>query len=151
MSILLFLVLALSAGPGANVAEQQGASVVAGEGCPPAHRQSAMRVRNLLTSPFVAEMRARYNLGTASASDVQLLTVQRDAETCRALWDAVHSTGTSLTAEDHVSFYRSGDTYFVPISRTRRPSRTPGVVQLDGYSSVDVYDSQFRLVGRFGA
>lgn len=148
---LLFLVLALTAEPVAIVAEQQGASVVAGEGCPPAQGQSATRVRNLLTSPYVAEMRARYNLGTASASDIQLLTVQRDGETCRALWQALHATGTSLTAEDRVSFYRSGDTFFVPISRGRRPSGRPGVIQLDGYSSVDVYDSHFRLVGRFGA
>lgn len=151
MSILLFLVLALAGEPVAVVADQQGAGVVAGEGCPSAHGRSALRVRNLLTSPLQTEMRARYNLGTASASDVQLLTEQRDGETCRALWAALHSTGTSLTEGDRVSFYRSGDTFFVPISRGRRPSGRPGVIQLDGYSSVDVYDSEFRLVGRFGA
>ncbi|HEX6041307.1 hypothetical protein [Longimicrobium sp.] len=122
----------------------------AGESCPPAHEQSAERVRTLLSSPLLLQMRERYNLGTASAPDVRLLTNERDRDTCRALWEALRSTTTELGPEDRVTFYRSGDTFFVPILRSRRPG-PPGGVGLDGYSSLDVYDSSLRLVGRFGA
>lgn len=149
MSILLWVMFALAGELGADVAREprEGA---AGERCPPAHAQSAERVRNLLSSPLLPEMQKRYDLGTASVSDVRLLTNARDRDTCRALWEALRLTETAIGPEDRVSFYRSGDTFFVPISRTRRPGR-PGVVSLDGYSSLDVYDSSFRLVGRFGA
>jgi hypothetical protein len=142
MSILLLLALSLAGPP--------GTMATAGGGCPPAHPNAAQRVQNLLASPLLPEMRARYDLGTASASDIRLLTNQRDRETCRALRAALDATGTDLAPGDRVSFYRSGDTFFVPISRNRRPGR-PGVISLDGYSSVDVYDAEFRLVGRFGA
>lgn len=147
MSMLLFLVLALAGEPVTGAPNEQEAR---GESCPPAHQQSAARVRNLLSSPLLPEMRKRFSLGTASVSDVQLLTSQRDRNTCRALWDGLQANGTNLAAGDRVTFYRSGDTYFVPISRSRRPAR-PGVLRFDGYSSLDVYDSAFRLVGRFGA
>lgn len=145
--MLIFLVLALAGEPAAGAPNEREAG---GESCPPAHQQSAARVRNLLSSPLLPEMRERFSLGTASASDVHLLTNQRDRDTCRALWDGLQANGTRLGAGDRVTFYRSGDTYFVPISRSRRPGK-PGVLQLDGYSSLDVYDSAFRLVGRFGA
>ncbi len=62
----------------------------------------------------------------------------------------METSGTKLEPGDAVSFYRSGDTYFVPVSRHRRPAE-PGLVQLDGFSSLDVYDSAYALVGRFGA
>jgi limonene-1,2-epoxide hydrolase len=150
MGILFLLVFALAGRPAETVAAEQGAGFVAGESCPPAHGQSETRVRNLLSSPLLPEMAARFNIGTASASDVRLLTNRGDLETCRALWNALASSGTELSAEDRVTFYRSGDTFFVPISRSRRPG-TPGAIQLDGYSSLDVYDAEFRLVGRFGA
>lgn len=152
MNIQFILILAALAGEAAAAAppERLGGGYQAGESCPPAHGRSAERVQNLLSSPLLPEMRARYNLGTASASDVQLLTDPRDRDTCRLLWEAMHAAQTGLEAGDRISFYRSGDTFFVPITRSRRPAR-PGVVQLDGYSSLDVYDSTFTLVGRFGA
>jgi hypothetical protein len=150
MGILFLLVFALAGRSAETVAAEQGAGFVAGENCPPAHAQSETRVRNLLSSPLLPEMAARFNIGTASASDVRLLTNRGDLETCRALWNALASSGTELSAEDRVTFYRSGDTFFVPISRSRRPG-TPAAIHLDGYSSLDVYDAEFRLVGRFGA
>jgi hypothetical protein len=118
--------------------------------CPSEHANSETRVRNLLSSPLLPEMRARYALGSASAENVQLLTSAHDRDTCRALWAALAESGTSLAPGDQVSFYRSGDTFFVPITRSRRPGAA-GAVQLDGSSSLDVYDAGFRLIGRFGA
>lgn len=149
MSTLLFLVLSLATGvmpadPAERAARRDG------EHCPAAYEHSGARVHNLLSSPLLPQLRAQFNFGTASPSDVQLLTNQRDRDTCRALWEALHASGTDLSGGDRVTFYRSGDTFFVPISRSRRPGR-PGAVQLDGFSSLDVYDSAFRLVGRFGA
>jgi hypothetical protein len=149
MRILLYVSFALSVAPMTASAGRAHAGVDL-EHCPPSHANSASRVQNLLGSPLLPQMRTRYNLGTASVSDIQLLTNEHDRDTCRALWNAVHSTGTKLTAGDRISFYRSGDTFFVPISRNRRPSAR-GAVQLDGYSSLDVYDSEYRLIGRFGA
>jgi hypothetical protein len=119
-------------------------------GCPPDDRNSGSRVRTLLTSPLIAEMRSRFDLGTASADDIQLLTNDRDLDTCRALWNALEESRTNLSPGDHVSFYRSGDTYFVPISRHRRPAKA-GMIRLGGFSSLDVYDAAYALVGRFGA
>lgn len=119
-------------------------------GCPPEHENAAMRVRTLLTSSLLPEMRRRFNLGTALAEDTRLLANESDRTVCRSLWDAIEASGASLSPGDRVSFYRSGNTYFVPVTRHRRPAR-PGALQLDGYSSLDVYDAAFRLVGRFGA
>lgn len=151
MDALVLLVLALVGGePPASVPAVPRRGITAGESCPPAHDQSAERVRTLLSSPLLPQMRTRFNLGTASALDVHLLTNPRDGAACRALWEALESAGTHLGAGDRVSFYRSGDTYFVPISRSRRPGK-PGAIQLDGYSSLEVYDPALRLVGRFGA
>jgi hypothetical protein len=153
MTMLLMLVtMSLSALAGRTTPSVVGddAAVAAGDTCPTPHGRAAERVRMLLSSPLAPEMRARYNLGTASASDVRLLTDQHDRVTCEALWNALEATGTNLSPGDRVSFYRSGDTFFVPVSRSRRPAQ-PGAVQLDGYSSLDVYDSTYRLVGRFGA
>lgn len=151
MTLPLFLVLVLAGEPARPVLPALAPpGVPAGESCPPAHDRAADRVLTLLSSPLLPELKARYNLGTASPFNIQLLTNQADRDTCRALWGAVRATETDLRAGDRVSFYRSGDTYFVPITRSRRPAR-PGVVQLDGYSSLDVYDAAFRLTGRFGA
>jgi hypothetical protein len=149
MRMLLYVSLALAVAP-ITVSAGRADAVVGLEHCPPSHPNSASRVQNLLGSPLLPQMRTRYDLGTASASDIRLLTDEHDRETCRALWTAVHAAETSLSAGDRISFYRSGDTFFVPISRSRRPSAR-GTVQLDGYSSLDVYDSGYRLIGRFGA
>lgn len=118
-------------------------------GCPPDHRNSGIRIRTLLGSPLLGEMRSRFDLGTASVDDIQLLTNDRDLDTCRALWKAVETSGTNLSPGDEVTFYRSGDTFFVAVTR-HRPVQ-PGVIRLDGTSSVDVYDPAYTLVGRFGA
>lgn len=118
--------------------------------CPPAHANSAVRVLNFLSSPLLPEVRARYDLGTASPQDISLLMSDRDIETCRALWKALNENGTALAPGDHVSFYRSGSTFFVPITRQRQPRR-PTVVQLDGSSSLDAYDAGYQLIARFGA
>jgi hypothetical protein len=121
----------------------------AGENCPPAYERSEMRVHGLLSSPLAPEMRRRFDLGTSSADDVHLLANSRDRETCVTLWQAVRASGTVLSPGDRVAFYRSGDTFFVPISRKR--AGRPGAIQLDGNSSLDVYNSRFQLVGRFTA
>lgn len=109
MATLLYLMLvALS-----------GATEVGGmaENCPAAYERAEIRIHGLLSSPLAPEMRRRFNLGTASADDVQLLTNSRDRETCLALWQAVSASGTVLSPGDRVAFYRSGDSFFVPISR----------------------------------
>lgn len=118
--------------------------------CPAAQPDAEGRVRTLLTSPLLPELRARFDLGTAAADSIRLLTDEWDAGTCRALWDALRATDTDLAPGDRVSFYRSGDRFFVPVVRERAPA--PGaVIRLDGPSSLDVYDSGFRLIGRFSA
>lgn len=121
-------------------------------GCLPAHRGSESMVRTFLTNPLLPEVRARFDMGTAAAEDVQLLTTARDRDSCDALWAALRENGTDLTSGDQVAFYRSGDRFFVPISRVHRGSPSPpGTVHLDGPSSLDVYDAQYRLIGRFAA
>jgi hypothetical protein len=102
-----------------------------------------------LSSPLLPEMRARFNLGTASIEDITLLKMPESGPVCAALWQAIRGNGTELSPGDHVSFYRSGDKFFVPIRRSR-PTR-PGTIQIDGRSSLDVYDSEYRLIGRFAA
>lgn len=153
MKILLSLLLAFAAAPpGQTRAPGDGRVGPVGEErhCPAATPNAEARVRTLLTSPLLPELRARFDLGTASADSVRLLTSDRDREVCRALWDALRRAETALSPDDRVSFYRAGDRLFVPVTRHRRPS-APGAVQLDGYSSLDVYDSGYRLIGRFGA
>jgi hypothetical protein len=153
MTTLFPLLAALAAAPagtpaggGAHGLERGG---IQGE-CPAPQANAAGRIRTLLTTPFLAELKARFDLGTAAADDIQPLTNATDRETCRALWDAVRTGGTDLEPGDRVSFYRSGDRFFVPITR-ERPAAPNAVIRLDGYSSLDVYDAEYRLVGRFGA
>lgn len=150
MTFLLTLLLALAHQEAGSPVGRPIEHPMIQRGCPPEHRNAAMRVRNLLTSPLLPELKNRYDLGTASADDTHLLTNRNDREVCQALWEAIEASGTDLSAGDHVTFYRSGDTFFVPIKRHRRPGR-PGTIQLDGFSSLDVYSSEYRLVGRFGA
>lgn len=147
MDILLSLLLAAVVSPLHGPAAARSETMKA---CPPAHANSAVRVRSFLSSPLLPEVRARYDLGTASPQDIILLMSDRDIETCRALWKALDENGTVLAPGDHVSFYRSGSTFFVPITRQRQPRR-PTVVQLDGSSSLDAYDADYQLIGRFGA
>lgn len=116
--------------------------------CPTPEPDAQARIHRLLTTPLIAELRARYDLGTAAAEDVRLLTNERDALTCEALRNAVDRNGSNLAEGDRVTFFRSGDRFFVPVTRERAPG-PPGTIHLDGYSSLDVYDSEFRLIGRF--
>ena len=121
-----------------------------GGDCPAVHADAEPRIRTLLTTPFLPELRARFDLGSATAEHIEPLVNDRDIATCRGLWQAVRTSGTNLSPGDSVSFYRSGDRFFVPIKR--EPPHAPGVViRLDGNSSVDVYDAEYRLVGRFAA
>lgn len=119
------------------------------KGCPPEHRNARVRVGNLLGSPLLPEVRARFDLGTASPEDVQLLRNPHDRATCDLLWRALEAEGPELAPGDAVTFFRSGDSYFVPIAR--RSQAPAGIVRLDGRSSLLVYDAGFRLVGQFGA
>lgn len=146
--VALFLVL-LAGEQSAFGISPAGASNRLGN-CPAAHPDAEGRIRSLLSNPLLPELRARFDFGTASADEIEPLTDERDLDTCRALWNALEATDTSLTAGDQVSFFRSGDRFFVPIQRegTAAPGAT---IRLDGYSSLDVYDAGYRLVGRFGA
>lgn len=141
MATFLYLMLVALSG-----SAEAGAT---GENCPAAYERSELRIHGLLSSPLAPEMRRRFDLGTSSADDVNLLTNSRDRETCLALWQAVRASGTVLSPGDRVAFYRSGDTFFVPISRKR--TGRPGAIQFDGNSSLDVYNSRFQLVARFSA
>ncbi len=66
MTILLALLLALAGQP-ATAAGSDGGPWLNREpvqrGCPPDHRNSGSRVRMLLTSPLIVEMRSRFDLG----------------------------------------------------------------------------------------
>jgi hypothetical protein len=122
------------------------------DACPPEHGWAESSVRKFLSNPLLPELqeRARFTVGTASVDDVRLLTSERDGEACGALWTAIRGNGTDLLPGDAITFYRSGGMYFVPIDRDSRTAR-PGVIQLDGNSSLDLYDAEFRLVARFTA
>ena len=117
--------------------------------CPAANPEGAVRVQRLLQSPHIPELRRRFDLGTASADDVTPLTAAPDHAACDALWSAVAATDEPLRPGDSIGFYRSGDTYFVPIRRYRAPQ--PGVTYLDGRSALHVYDANFELIGKFMA
>lgn len=151
VSLLLSLATSVSVGSPTRSAPGHAESFYAHpDACPPAHPRAEARVRSILSSPLLPEMRARLDLGTASAADVQLLTTAEDRDACNALWEAMHANGTDLRPGDKVTFYRSGDTFFVPIAREPRQPLPPGTVRLDGAggSSLDVYDPEYRLVGR---
>jgi hypothetical protein len=122
---------------------------VGGDACPPEHRNARLRVGNLLGSPLLPEIRARFDLGTASADDVRLLRNPGDRETCALLWEALERDGVTLAPAEAATFFRSGDVFLVPVSR--RSQAPAGAVRLDGRSALFVYDAEFRLVGRFGA
>ena len=118
------------------------------EACPAPHRFAELRVMNLLgSSPWPDWV----DMGKASAADVQLLTNARDRELCDTLWAAMRENGTDLRPGDQVTFYRSGDRYLVPIKRLPRRPLPPGTTQLGGDSTLDIYDSEYRLIGRFRA
>jgi hypothetical protein len=50
-----------------------------------------------------------------------------------------------------VAFYQSGDRYLVPIKRVHRRPLPAGATRLGGDSTLDIYDSEYRLIGRFRA
>jgi hypothetical protein len=142
--IAFWLVVASGAAPELGNADTVRESE---RGCPAAERNSAVRVQNVLGSPLIAEMRKHVDLGTASLDDIQLLRNPEHREICEALWNALREGETPLRSADAVSFYRSGDRYFVPIAR--RPP--PGVVRLGGPSSLNVYDMNYQLIARLRA
>jgi hypothetical protein len=107
-------------------------------------------MRMFLSNPLLPEVRAQFDLGTAALDDIRLLTMQQDQGACETLWEVIRSNGTDLAANDEIAFYRSGDRYFVPIYRRGRDPR-PNIIRFDGNNSLDVYDSEFRLIGRFKA
>jgi len=113
--------------------------------CPPEHRDARLRIGNLLGSPLWPRIQARFDFGTASVEDVRLLSNPDDRETCVRLWEAMEADGTLLAPADKVTFFMSGNRYLVPIAR-HQPA---GVIRLDGRSSLDVYDADFRIIGRF--
>ncbi len=149
MSITVALLMALFGAATSSMTVPNGGNVAGGD-CPSVHAEAKPRILNLLNTPFLPELRARFDLGTAHPGDIEPLTDDRDAATCRALWQAVRTSGTRLSSGDGVSFYRSGNRFFVPIKRDH-PSAPGVVIRLDGNSSVDVYDAAYRLVGRFAA
>ena len=116
--------------------------------CPSPPHDTAIPVRIFLNSPLLPEARARFDLGTATPDDIRLLSEPMDHGTCETLWSLIDPA--DIEPGDRVEFYRSGDTYFVPVLKSRRPS-TPGIVQLDGYSFMLIFTPDFRLVGRFMA
>jgi len=120
------------------------------DACPAAHEGAETIVRSFLSNARLPVVRERYNLGTASSEDVQLLTTSRDRGTCDALWAAIRGNRTDLSPSDQVSFLRSGNMLFVSIDRSRRNAR-PGVTLLDGNSSLDVYDADYQLIVRVAA
>ena len=145
-TLMLAVVLGLSS---SGVTVQPGAVADPDTiGCPPVHGRSEGRVQMVLSSPFLPEMRERFNLGTSSVESIRLLTDEQDRAVCRDLWRAVIRNGTRLPDDAELTFYKSGDTFFVPITRDKPP---PGVVRLDGTSTLDIYDAELHLVGRFRA
>lgn len=147
MTLFLLLILSLL---GTTESTDTGRSHPDPRDCPAVHPDAEARIRNLLTTPLLPQLRARYDLGTASADDIQPLTSEADLATCQALWNALEAADTDLAASDQVSFFRSGNRFFVPIVRGR-PLPAGVVIRLDGYSSLDVYDAGYRLIARFGA
>lgn len=146
---LLWLALSAVSAPPVPAGEANDTGIRLERACPPEHRNARLRIQNLLGSPLFPEIRARFGLGTASAEDVRLLSNPDDRETCVRLWEAMEANGTGLAPSDAATFFQSGNRYLVPISR--RPPLPPGVVRLDGGSSLYVYDADFRLIGRFRA
>jgi hypothetical protein len=120
--------------------------------CPPAYRSSELRVYSFLTNPLLplALERNGLDLGTASSEQIQLLTDAEDREICDALWTAIQASQTDLSPSDQLAFYRSGNRFFVAIRRSGRNAR-PGVTQLDGNSTLDLYDDEYRLIARLRA
>jgi hypothetical protein len=116
-------------------------------GCPAPEPQAESRVTNFLSLPQLAELRKVADLGSASASDVHALAGEPDHERCAALRRAVASSGRRSNAGDRVAFYRSGDRYFVAIT----PRRPADRIRIGEHSMIEVYDTEYRLVGRFSA
>jgi hypothetical protein len=122
------------------------------ERCPPLYERSEVRVYSFLSNPLLPQVleRNKLDLGTASSGQIQLLTDQDDRRACEALWKAIVANGTDLRPIDQLAFYRSGDRYLVPINRGLRDLK-PGVLRLDGGSSLDMYDLGFNLIARFSS
>jgi len=149
MKTLTLLWLALSPMPVASApaSDANDTATRLESACPPEHRNARLRIGNLLGSPLWPEIRARFDFGTASVEDVRLLSNPDDREMCVRLFEAMEADGTVLAPGDKVTFFKSGNRYLIPIAR----HRPPGVIRLDGPSSLDVYDADFRIIGRFAA
>lgn len=146
--VAIWLVLSGGAAPEGGAADRLPISFRGSQrGCPAVERNAEVRVRNVLGSPLIAEIRKHVDLGTADLGDVEVLRNPEHREICEGLWAALSDGEAPLGPSDAVSFYRSGNRYFVPIAR-RAP---PGVIRLDGPSSLNVYDTEYRLIARLGA
>lgn len=148
MTLWLATGIPVVAGP-ANISPPHSEFSESKRGCPAGNADAMWRIRNVLGSPLIAEMRQHVDLGTASLAEVRPLRLPEDREACVKLWEALDAEGTVLQAADAISFYRSGDRYFVPISR--RPPTRPGTIRLDGASAVHLYDAEYRLIARLAA
>jgi hypothetical protein len=141
MKLLILLVLALSpASP--PVARDTLRS------CPAPQERADSRIRAVLNGPFIAEIRARFDLGTASPDSIQLLTNVGDRQRCSAMWEVIDRERIPISPGDLMSFHRSGDRLFV-VYRERPPP--PGTIRIDGRSFVMVVDDRLRVIGRFMA
>jgi hypothetical protein len=139
MGMLLSAALALSSYSFALTSEP------ADRACPSTNPQSELRVQNLLSLPNLAQ--SNVNLGSASRSSVQPLRSENDRAVCGTLWDAVEAQSGRVGGRYAFAFYRSGDRYFVTLTPPPIPS---GRAVLRHDQAVEVYDREFRFLGRFG-
>jgi hypothetical protein len=86
------------------------------------------------------------DLGTASASTVRVLSGEADRATCDAIRSAIASRR-EYGADHSLSFFRSGNRYFVPIT----PPSPADRIRIGEHSVVEVYDHRFQLIERISA
>lgn len=121
------------------------AAAVAQRACPPTTQESALRVRNLLSLPNLAQ--SKVDMGSASGDSVRPLRTEGDRAVCGTLWDAVEAQSRRARGRYTFAFHRSGDRYFVTLTPPPVP-QGPAVLRHD--EAVEVYDRDFRLLARFG-
>jgi hypothetical protein len=122
------------------------APVVAGT-CPGPVPEDSGRVANVITLLRTnPQLEGVADLGTATVSDVRALTDDRDRDACAALGRRVAETTRERHSGERMSFYRSGDRYFVTIS----PGEQTGIA-FTHHSVVEVYDGEYHLIARLMA